>query len=55
MMTDQHLDLLRLLVRQAQETDQYIGMSANVLTELLDEIAKLRKQLAERQQAVHHD
>lgn len=42
-MTDQHLDLLRSVARQA--TDQDIALSATVLIALLDEIAKLRKQV----------
>ena len=47
MITQQHLDLLRAIARTAQETDQDIGLSANVVTALLDEIADLRKRIDE--------
>lgn len=42
-MTEQHFALLRQVAKEAQATDQDIGLSANVVTALLDEIVELRK------------
>lgn len=40
--TEQHLTLLREISHAALATDQDIGLSANVVVALLDEIVRLR-------------
>lgn len=40
-MTQAHLDLLRRMAVQAQQADMDVGLGANVLIALLDEIERL--------------
>ncbi len=51
-MTQAHLDLLRRMAIQAQQADMDVGLGANVLIAMLDEIEQLRKNLADAQ-SVH--
>ena len=45
MMTQAQLDLLRRMAIQAQQADMDVGLGANVLLALIDEIEQLRERL----------